>query len=180
MIGRSPEDYLAELTEGLCHLLPRCLLHPSQQSWFLIHHRQVHKEGMDTSSKTPPLEPVPWALLEGRTALPSSVLCCLCSQLWAFMVAVLCLTDCFHTYNRISGILDKKRGTSQDLNLLLQKLQLTLKHSVLGAITGMPWQMLMTPAPFLTGDQSRPKACTQLFPTCLDNKERPALQNLIC
>lgn len=59
MIGRFPEDYLAELTEDLCHLLPRRLLRPPKQSCFLIHQRQVHKEDIGTGNKPAPLEPLP-------------------------------------------------------------------------------------------------------------------------
>lgn len=50
MMGRPPLDYLAELTEGFCHHVPRHHLHPVMQSWFLIRLRQVHKEGMNTDT----------------------------------------------------------------------------------------------------------------------------------
>ena len=57
MIRSSPEDKFAELTEGLCHRLLRCLLHPPNQSWFLISHSQVHREDTDTSNQSRPQEP---------------------------------------------------------------------------------------------------------------------------
>jgi hypothetical protein len=54
MIGRSPVDYLAELTEGFCHRVPRHHIHPPVQSWFLIKLGFTKRAWMETNNKKNP------------------------------------------------------------------------------------------------------------------------------
>lgn len=117
IIRRSPEDRWAELAEGLCHRLLRRLLHPPNQSWFLISHSQVHRE--DTG---PAVNPVRRSRGLGA-ALPA--------RLPAAHIAVLCVMDCFQMCNGNTGILDQKDGQVKGLNLSSRTCTMP------GAVTGM-------------------------------------------
>lgn len=134
---------------------------------------------MNTNDKSLPPKPVPWSPPGEEEGSPPQCSLLLMLQLQTSTVPVPGSIDCFHVYNSISGILEKKNGWFRIWICCSRNCSSDLNVKSLERLLKWHGKFPVVPKLFVLGSHSRHEACTQTFLPALRIKTSFAKPNFL-